>query len=62
MRRRGKEKPEPSRELERKFEGWAQRQAKSLELTPEETLQQAQDVLRWSIRKNGAAATITIAQ
>jgi Tetratricopeptide repeat len=60
MRRRGKEKPEPSRELERKFEGWAQRQAKSLEQGPEEMLQQAQDVLRWSLRKNGPAATISI--
>jgi tetratricopeptide (TPR) repeat protein len=60
MSRRGKQKPEPSRELERKFEGWAHRQAKDLEQGPEEMLQQAQDVLRWSIRKNGAAATTTI--
>jgi len=60
MRRRGKEKPEPNRQLERKFEGWAQRQAKGMEQGPEEMLQQAQDVLDWAIRKHGPAATITI--
>ena len=60
MHRRGKEKPEPSRQLERKFEGWAHRQTKHLEQDPEELLQQAQDVLRWSIRKNGPDSTFTI--
>jgi hypothetical protein len=46
--------------MERRFETWARRAAKSQEQSPEESLAQAQDVLRWSIRKNGPDSTFSI--
>jgi len=58
--RRGKQSPEPDRALERKFETWARRASKSQEQSPEELLAQAQDVLRWSIRKNGPDSSLSI--
>ena len=60
MVRRGKQSPEPDRALERKFETWARRASKSQEQSPEELLAQVQDVLRWSIRKNGPDSSLSI--
>ena len=56
-------KPKPSpkpRELERKVQAWGERAAKSMEHSPEETLQESQDVLKWSLRKNGPDSPFTI--
>ncbi len=40
--------------------GWAQRAAQSMVPAPDEALQQSQDVLSWSIRKNGPDSPISI--
>jgi uncharacterized protein (DUF2267 family) len=56
-----KPKPDPKpRELERKVQAWGERVAQSMEQSPEKTLQEAQDVLKWSLRKNGPHSAFTI--
>jgi hypothetical protein len=56
-------KPKPSpkpRELERKVQAWGDRVAQSMDQGPEKTLQEAQDVLKWSLRKTGPDSPFTI--
>jgi Tetratricopeptide repeat len=56
-----KPKPAPKpRELERKVQAWGNRMARSMEQSPEKTLQESQDVLKWSRRKNGPDSPFTI--
>jgi Tetratricopeptide repeat len=56
-----KPKPDPApRELERKVQAWGNRMAQSMEQSPEKTLQESQDVLKWSLRKNGPDSPFTI--
>jgi hypothetical protein len=56
-----KPKPAPKpRELERKVQAWGNRMAQSMEQSPEKTLQESQDVLKWSLRKNGPDSPFTI--
>ena len=57
--RKPKQDPKP-RELERKVQAWGERQAQSMEQSPEKTLQEARDVLKWSLRKNGPDSAFTI--
>ena len=57
--RKPKAAPKP-RELERKVQAWGNRMAQSMEQSPEKTLQEAQDVLKWSLRKNGPDSLFTI--
>ena len=40
--------------------GWAQRAAQSMVPAPDEALRQSQDVLSWSIRKNGPQSPVSI--
>ena len=54
-------KPNPKpRELERKVQSWGNRQAQLMEKGPERTLQESQDVLKWSLRKTGPDSAFTI--
>jgi hypothetical protein len=56
-----KPKPAPKpRELDGKVLAWGNRMAQSLEQSPEETLQESQDVLTWSLRKKGPDSPFTI--
>jgi hypothetical protein len=56
-----KPKPTPKpRELERKVQAWGDRVAQSMEQSPEKTLQESQDVLKWSRRKTGPDSPFTI--
>jgi tetratricopeptide (TPR) repeat protein len=56
-----KPKPAPKpRALERKMQAWGNRMAESMEQSPEKTLQESQDVLKWSLRKNGPDSPFTI--
>jgi hypothetical protein len=56
-----KPKPTPKpRELERKVQAWGNRVAESMEESPERTLQDSRDVLKWSLRKNGPDSAFTI--
>jgi hypothetical protein len=56
-----KPKPAPKpRELERKVKAWGDRMAQSMEQSPEKTLQESQDVLKWTLRKNGPDSPFTI--
>jgi hypothetical protein len=56
-----KPKPPPKpRGLERKVQAWGNRMALSMEQSPEKTLQESQDVLKWSLRKNGPDSIFTI--
>ena len=56
-------KPNPSpkpRELERKVQAWGNRVAQSMEQSPDKTLQESQDILKWSLRKTGPDSPFTI--
>jgi hypothetical protein len=56
-----KPKPAPKpRELERKVKAWGDRMAQSMEQSPEKTLQESRDVLKWTLRKNGPDSPFTI--
>ena len=56
-----KPKPTPKpRVLERRVQAWGGRVAESMEQSPEKTLQESRDVLKWSLRKNGPDSSFTI--
>jgi hypothetical protein len=56
-----KPKPDPKpRELERKVQAWGDRVAQSMDQGPEKTLQEAQDILKWSLKKNGPESPFAI--
>jgi tetratricopeptide (TPR) repeat protein len=42
------------------MQAWGNRMAESMEQSPEKTLQESQDVLKWSLRKNGPDSPFTI--
>ena len=42
------------------MQAWGNRVAESMEQSPEKTLQESQDVLKWSLRKNGTDSPFTI--
>jgi hypothetical protein len=46
--------------MEGKVQAWANRMAESMEKSPEETLQESRDVLKWSLKKNGPDSPFTI--
>jgi eukaryotic-like serine/threonine-protein kinase len=52
--------PETDRALERKFQNWANRAARSVDDDPDEALKQSQDVLEWARRKKGPDSSFTI--
>lgn len=53
-------KASPDEEREGRIQGWGNRMAKTLEQTPDETLQESEQVLKWSLRKYGPDSPFTI--
>jgi eukaryotic-like serine/threonine-protein kinase len=60
MAQRGDRRRTPDRKLEGKVQAWSRRVVEGMAQDPQQMLQQAQDVLAWSLRKNGPESPFSI--